>query len=77
MDGDWFCLGFFIYKPGFLLLIRKSVRENKNLCVKKNHFCVRENLQLIRENLRKSLREKAKLCVKFLKKVYVKSGFHT
>ena len=32
-----FCL-FFIYEKVFLLLIRNSVRENKNLCVKKLIF---------------------------------------
>ena len=37
-----FCVCFFIYEKVFLLLIRNSVRENKNLCVKKIIFvCVK------------------------------------
>ena len=33
-----FCDNFFRYTPVFILLIRNSVRENKNLCVKKLIF---------------------------------------
>ena len=33
-----------------LLLIRNSVREKSKALREKNHFCVRENLQPIREN---------------------------
>ena len=41
-DGSEFCVCFLYMKRFFLLLIRNSVRENKNLCVKKIIFvCVR------------------------------------
>ena len=68
---------FVLYPATFYFIDRKFCAWKWNALRENFQFFLRENSKRIRENKKKSLREKSKVCVKFLKKVYVKSGFHT